>query len=245
MEILKSAVLERAETANEGELALINKQTLRELTAEEVFTFKLAACDNQADRDFERFTDDALKEMADLFVGKTVLTDHRWSAGTQTARVYAAEVEAKGEIKRLILHCYMPRTEKTAETITAIESGILRECSVGVAVSRSVCSICGVDNCRNSCPHCHGAEYDGKICHFELDGIVDAYEVSLVAVPAQKDAGIIKSKRYGGCEKTLPETGEPSRDVSPQTKSLQLRLRAAEARAKAAGCSLTDKNEKE
>ena len=32
----------------------------------------------------------------------------------------------------------------------------------------------------------------------ELDGARDAYEVSLVAVPAQPDAGIIKSKRYGG-----------------------------------------------
>lgn len=31
-----------------------------------------------------------------------------------------------------------------------------------------------------------------------LDGAKDAYEVSLVAVPAQPGAGIIKSKRYGG-----------------------------------------------
>ena len=41
-------------------------------------------------------------------------------------------------------------------------------------------------------------EYDGQLCHIDLDGATDAYEVSLVAVPAQPAAGAIKSKRYGG-----------------------------------------------
>lgn len=39
------------------------------------------------------------------------------------------------------------------------------------------------------------------LCVMELDGAKDAYEVSLVAVPAQPEAGIIKSKRYGGQER--------------------------------------------
>ena len=34
----------------------------------------------------------------------------------------------------------------------------------------------------------------------ELDGAKDAYEVSLLPVPAQPGAGIVKSKRYGGRE---------------------------------------------
>ena len=42
------------------------------MTAEEVFTFRLAACDNQVDRDFERFTDAALEGLAPLFVGRPV-----------------------------------------------------------------------------------------------------------------------------------------------------------------------------
>lgn len=208
-ELMKAAILEKSQTIDDADMVKINAQTLRDLTAEEVFTFKLAACDNQIDRDFERFTENALSKMAELFVGKTVLTDHRWSAGTQTARIYAAEVESTGEVKRLVLHCYMPRTEKTAETITAIESGILRECSVGVAMGKCVCSICGADNNEALCRHYPGREYDGKLCHFELDDPLDAYEVSLVAVPAQPEAGIIKSKRYGGAEEqpeTVPET---------------------------------------
>ena len=96
----------------------------------------------------------------------------------------------------------MPRTEQTASTITAIESGILRECSVGCAVERALCSICGADQVQTCCQHWPGREYDGRLCVMELDGAKDAYEVSFVPVPAQPGAGIVKSKRYGGREST-------------------------------------------
>ena len=45
-QILKQARLMKS-VLDEGELALINAQSLRPLTAEEVFTFRLAACNNQ------------------------------------------------------------------------------------------------------------------------------------------------------------------------------------------------------
>jgi len=206
-EILKAASAQAAVLTGE-ELALINKQALRPLAKEEVFTFKLAACDNQVDRDFERFTDSALEGLAALFVGKSVLMDHVWCAGSQTARVYAAQVEDDGAVKRLILRCYMPRTEQTAGTITAIETGILRECSVGCRMERAVCTICGVDQAKTCCRHVAGREYDGQLCVMELDGAKDVYEVSLVAVPAQPEAGVVKSKRYGGQEEQVPNPAE-------------------------------------
>ena len=78
---------------DESELALINAQALRTLDAEDVFVFRLAACNNQVDRDIERFTEGTLEGLAGLFVGRPVLMDHKWSAGSQTARVYAAGVE--------------------------------------------------------------------------------------------------------------------------------------------------------
>lgn len=213
-QILKAATVAK-QLVDENELALINNQTLRELGADEVFTFRLAACNNQVDRDYERFTEATIEGLANKFVGKSVLMDHAWSAKCQTARVYGTHVETVGEIKRLILRCYMPRTEDSAKTITAIETGILRECSVGCLVNRVVCNICGADQTKTCCAHIQGKEYDGKICVMELDGAKDAYEVSLVAVPAQPEAGVVKTKRYGGKEVKEPKPPPPPKIEPP------------------------------
>ena len=202
--LLKAASLERAEISD-SELELVNRQTLRPMSADEVYLFRLAACNNQVDRDFERFTEKTLEELAELFVGRTVLMDHRWSAEAQTARVYAAGVEFDGSVQRLVLRCYMPRMEQTASTILSMESGILRECSVGCSVRRALCSICGTDQGKKLCHHVPGREYGGQVCHEDLDGAAEAYEVSMVAVPAQREAGLIKSKRYGGAEEWREE----------------------------------------
>ena len=186
---------------DESELALINAQALRPLDAEEVFVFRLAACNNQVDRDIERFTEGTLEGLAGLFVGRPVLMDHKWSAGSQTARVYAAGVEDMPGVdggQQLVLRCYMPRLQSNADTVAAIEAGLLRECSVGVLTERAVCSICGADRRTTWCEHVKGASYDGRLCYIELDGAEDAYEVSLLPVPAQPAAGVVK--RYGGPE---------------------------------------------
>ncbi len=194
--ILKTALVQKG-LLNEQELALINRQALKPLEAEQVFTFRLAACDDQPDRDGERFTPQTLEQLAPLFVGKPVLRDHDWSAGAQTARVYAAQVEQLPDRQALMLDCYMPRLPETAGVIAAMEAGILRECSVSVAVRRALCSICGANQGETLCPHIPGRQYEGQTCVMELEGGADAYEVSLVAVPAQRQAGVVKSKRYG------------------------------------------------
>lgn len=189
-----AVVLKSAPTA--VDMGLINAQSIRELKAEEVFLFQIAACDNQVDRDFECFSDAALEALSKLFVGRTVLSDHRWSSSGQMARVYAAAVEKESGVSRLILSCYMLRNDAAAPTIDAIEAGILREVSVGVAVKTATCSICGTDKAHGYCEHRPGKAYGGTLCTVELGDPADAYEVSFVAVPAQREAGVVKS--YGG-----------------------------------------------
>lgn len=83
-----------------------------------------------------------------------------------------------------------------------------RECSVGLAIGKAVCSVCGADQTEAVCQHRGGREYDGKLCWFDLSDVEDAYEVSLCAVPSQPEAGVVKSKRYGGQEKQVPNPAE-------------------------------------
>lgn len=175
------------------DMAKINAQSLRELTAEEVFTFKIAACNTFVDRDYEHFTEAALEQMAVLYIGKTVIFDHSWSAGKQTARIYDSYVEEVEGGKQLILLAYMLRLAETQPTINAIEGGILREVSVAFRCRKRTCDICGKNILSPECSHYPGRQYDGVTCTVSLDEVTDVYEVSFVAVPAQPGAGITKS----------------------------------------------------
>lgn len=212
--------------ATEEQMTLINRQSLRELAAQEVFTFKIAACNNQVDRDFERFTDETLQELSKLYVGKTVIADHNWTAGNQCARVYDALVEPMAGTaggKQLVLLCYMLKNADTQSTIDAIEGGILREVSVGCSCREAICNICGADKRKTYCEHRRGADYGGATCVVELKAATDAYEVSFVAVPAQPAAGVTKT--YGGEENKPPE----SQGSSATDKNLDLKIKQWEA----------------
>ena len=81
-------------------------------------------------------------------------------------------------------------------SIEDIEGGIKREVSIGCAVARTVCSVCG--KVYGSCEHRKGVTYDGKLCVAVLCEPTDAYEFSFVAVPAQRQAGVQKGLKGGG-----------------------------------------------
>ena len=75
MQISKDARVKGIGTPEADELALINRLTRRELGADEVYTFALRLCDNDIDRDFERFDDSTLDELAPMFVGVSGVFD--------------------------------------------------------------------------------------------------------------------------------------------------------------------------
>ena len=164
------------------ELELINTYTRRTLTADEVYVFTVVLCDNDVDRDGERFTVESLFALEKLFVGKTGIFDHDPSAKNQTARIISCKVEniasrvtATGdEYFCLKARAYLPRTEGNAELIAALDSGIVKEVSVGCAVGKILCSICGEE--IGLCPHRKGETYGGKLCCGELSDPYDAYE---------------------------------------------------------------------
>ena len=189
------------------ELALVNSYSRRELSIDEVYLFSVILCDNDVDRDYERFTLASLKTLEKLFVGKTGIIDHNPTAKNQKARVISCRVEAvPGEktaigddLYRLTARAYIRRTEGNAELIEAIEAGIVKEVSVGCSIGHTYCSICGREMHAPSCEHVKGRTYDGNLCYGELCDPKDAYEFSFVAVPAQRAAGVIKSVCKENC----------------------------------------------
>ena len=187
------------------QLAAIHKYTRRPLEAEELYVFKVNLCDNEVDRDGERFTIQSLYCLADLFVGKTGIFDHNPKGDNQTARIFEAQVVADpGRITSAgeTYHClcawaYMVRSQKNADLILEIDGGIKKEVSVSCAVSQRICSICGANRLTQPCSHQPGADYETPTgtqkCHILLEEPTDAYEWSFVAIPAQPQAGVTKA----------------------------------------------------
>ena len=183
------------------DLELIRGFARGEVGAEDVYTFPVVLCDNDVDRDLECFDAETVEELAELFVGKSGISDHEWRSENQVARIYRTEVvrdagrkTAAGEdYVCLKAWAYMLRTEANAQLIADIEGGIKKEVSVGCSVKERICSICGERVSEGKCTHLRGEQYGGKLCCTVLSGAVDAYEWSFVAVPAQRGAGVTKA----------------------------------------------------
>lgn len=194
--VLKSA----GATASAQEMEQISRYTRRDFSPEELYVFSVVLCDNEIDRDFERFTIPALKRLGELFLGKTGLFDHSMKSGDQTARIFSTQIETDALKKtqagepytRLVARAYLPKSEKNSDFILELESGIKKEVSVGCAVGKTICSICGADRKTKACTHRKGHSYEASTCCTILDEPTDAYEWSFVAVPAQRKAGVIK-----------------------------------------------------
>lgn len=188
----------------------INRYSRRELAPGEVYTFSVVLCDNEIDRDGERFTINALKRLSGLFLGKTGIFDHNPKGENQTARIYDTCVLTDNTRKTgageaytcLRASAYMVRSKKTEGLILEIDAGIKKEVSVGCSVQKVTCSVCGADLKHGTCQHRKGEMVNGQVCHAILDQPTDAYEWSFVAVPSQRAAGVVKG--YG----EAPRSGE-------------------------------------
>lgn len=128
----KSEVIKTMAELTPQTLAKLNQFTRRTHTAEEVYVFDVILCDNEVDRDLERFSDAALQQLKTLFVGKAGVFDHNPSGKLQTARIFETELETipgkqttLGEpYLCLKAHAYMIRTEGNRDLIQEIEGGI-------------------------------------------------------------------------------------------------------------------------
>ena len=204
MEIKKETRVEVAGMATAVQMEAINAHARAKLEPEQVYVFALRLCDDQVDRDMERFDTAALPELAKLFIGKTGVVDHRWSSDAQVARIFETQVVQEDGVSYIKAWAYIRRGGNADEVIADIEAGIKKEVSVGCAMGWSACSICGGE--YGTCGHQKGEYYDGQLCCVILKEPVDAYEFSFVAVPAQREAGVMKGMGRG--KRSLKELAE-------------------------------------
>ena len=190
MEIRKAAETVSSGAPTAAQLEAINALAKTRLNGEQVYVFSLRLCDDRIDRDGERFDTGALPGLAKLFLGKTGILDHRWSTENQVARIFETQVVKEKDESYIRAWAYIRRGGKNNELIADIEAGIKKEVSVGCAMAQAVCSICGSE--YGTCGHVKGEHYDGQVCAVILKEPVDAYEFSFVAVPAQREAGVMK-----------------------------------------------------
>ena len=216
MKIIKNAseVSPVTGTPDEEALELISRFARKTPDAEKIYTFSVILCDNEIDRDNERFSVEALETLKNMFVGVTGIFDHSMKSSDQTARIYKTELVRDGSKTTLAgeaytcikAWCYMLRTEKNQELINEIDGGIKKEVSISCSVDSKICSVCGNDIRSRDCNHTAG----DKFCHVILTKPTDAYEWSFVAVPAQRNAGVAKSMKKKGaqsivCTSEIPE----------------------------------------
>jgi len=204
MQIKKEAEAVSSGMPTAVQLEAINAQAKAQLKAEQVYVFSLRLCDDQVDRDQERFDTAALPALAKLFIGKTGIVDHKWSAENQVARIFETQVVKEKGISYIKAWAYIRRGGSNDEIIADIEAGIKKEVSVGCAMGIAVCSVCGSE--YGTCGHCKGESYDGQVCCAILKEPMDAYEFSFVAVPAQREAGVMKA--MGAGRRSLKELAE-------------------------------------
>lgn len=200
--LLKTAEI-RTDPVTAEDLEKINKYTLEPLKAEDVFTFKIMAGDNQSDdRNYEPFSSKAILDMAKLYPGKPMIWDHGFGpkGSEAVARIYDAHSQTTGmkledgsDELQLVLKAYLPAIDANEALIKEIKAGIKKEVSTRVKPEKLVCSVCGQDQMKSYCRHWAGRDYDGKTCLMQIDGVKDVLEVSFVSMPAQPRAGAVKS----------------------------------------------------
>ena len=133
MEINKAAQAASSGAPTAVQLEAINNLAKAHLTAQQVYVFSLRLCDDQVDRDFERFDSAALPGLAKLFIGKTGIVDHKWSSDKQVARIFQTEVVREDGAEFIKALAYIRRGDANDEIIADIEAGIKKEVSVGCA----------------------------------------------------------------------------------------------------------------
>lgn len=208
---IKKKSLVNVNEHSDDALEIINKNTLSPLSEDDVFMFKVRLCDNEPDRVFDGMSHEFLVDFCEKAKNLTGISNHDWDADNQLSRLYKTELIVDKTKKNSVgadyeyVVGYAYTLSKFTDYVEKISSGLLRETSVSFESKGDHCSICGALTTKGNadiaeCPNGHimGQMYNDKLCYNVLDKLEDVYEWSMVAVPCQKNSGIINKSLIGG-----------------------------------------------
>jgi len=182
-------------------LKLINKYTLETMSDKDIMAFPVRAMNTMLDRDYDGFTAPCIDKLVGNKgdsgpLGKPFLCSH-FPSELANGRIYLAEKETAGQIDYLKLWVYIPNTYQYQDFIENIVYGVYWAVSVGVAMGKTECTVCGCPwpnhynmSCDNN--HVKGQKYDGVLCWRQIDDVGEFYELSSVYLGAQYGAEIVK-----------------------------------------------------
>ena len=207
----------------DADMRKINAVSAYPLTADQVYIFQIRLCNNDVDRDFERFTTEALHSLAKMYVGKPGYIKHQ-----EVSRIYNAYVSA--DIERttkagdvyceVIADAYVPRSEISKELIEDLMTDKVKQVSVECSIASSTCSICGEEDCS----HSKGTVYGKKLCFKILDKPQDVYEWSIVIDPKPDNPRLSLDEAIQHCHEVAEELRKDNSCDSCATEHEQLAL---------------------
>jgi hypothetical protein len=146
-----------------------------------LYYFNCVLVTDEVDRDNEKFTTMALREMCSMFIGKTGIIDAYGT--TFHLRIFDTKIKQKHGITKLKASAYVYiNNEADVDKLRDFLS-THKECSISCCCARKVCSICGRNQQREHCPHVKGNVYGHKNCVYKLSGVTDVYEWAFAIEP--------------------------------------------------------------
>jgi hypothetical protein len=177
-----------------AQLAIINKFTNREHTADELLVGQMRLANNCIDRDVERFSEETLQWFADTVVGRTLLLDHDANVNRSAIGKFYGVAVDKMPLQKAITETgeslllpndisevwflspwfYIPKKGVSEKDLARLESGVFSHVSIGFSAERRV-------------PITDGK---GSTLFYEYQGRGETREGSIVYLGAQYGASI-------------------------------------------------------
>ena len=146
-----------------------------------LYYFNCVLVTNEVDRNNEKFTTQALREMCSMFIGKIGIID---APGTTfRPRIFDTKIKQKHGVTKLKASAYVYINNDN--DVDRLRNFLLahKECSISCCCTSKVCSICGRNQHRGPCQHVKGKAYGHKNCVYKLSGVTDVYEWSFAQEP--------------------------------------------------------------